>query len=142
MATETHHDDIGHMWAHAILLEESWVHMPCILNDQNDLIWQLLQVPQVCYDALHKDTSSNPLLIAYHVVHFAGWSDASTTLNGFLKAENLVFCLFMNSLRWKWPSSLNNWQSKVVGYHCAHCNKSQQNSYFCCLLAAVSICTT
>jgi len=46
-------------------------------------------------------------LIVQHKVHFAGWSDVSTTLCGFSEAQNLVL-LFMNPLRWKWALSLNH----------------------------------
>jgi len=39
--------DIYCMWVCAILLEKCCVHMPCSLNEWNDLMLQLLQVPLV-----------------------------------------------------------------------------------------------
>jgi len=38
------------------------------------------------------------------------------TLCKFSEAQNLVFCLLMNTLRHKWASSLSHRQSKVAGY--------------------------
>jgi len=54
------------------------------------------------------------LLIPHDMVHFAGWSDISIILCGFSEVQILMFCLFAHSLRWKWASSLNHRQSKVV----------------------------
>jgi len=47
------------------------------------------------------------------------------TLCGFSEVQKLVFCLFMNQSKWKWALSLNHRQSKVAGYCCTNCKKSQ-----------------
>jgi len=100
-------DSIYWMWACIILLEKCCVHMPCSLNDWNDHIIQLLQAPLICYCALHKDQPNKAL-------------HANCIPRGcvFSEAQNIVFCLFTNPLRWKWASSLNHEQSKVAACYC------------------------
>jgi len=108
---------------------EKCVHMPCSLNDCNYLILQVLQVPLVCYGALHKDQTNKHLLpdctshsaffrLQWHL-HDSVW---------IFKAQNFMFCLFINTMRWKWNSSLNHRQPRVVGYCCTNCKKSQHKS--------------
>jgi len=60
------------------------------------------------------------LLITHHTVHFAAWSDVSTTLCGFSDVQNLVFCSFTNQAKRKWASSLNHRQLKVAFYVARH----------------------
>jgi len=132
-------DNICCMWECTIFLEKCCVHMPCSLNDQNDVILQLLQVLLVCYGAIYKNWSNKPLL-------------ADCTLHGtFCRMEwhlhdsvdfqrpRTSFSLFTSPWSWKWALSLSHKQSKVVGYCCTNHKKSWQNSHFCCLLASVSI---
>jgi hypothetical protein len=57
---QTHHDILC-MWSCTIMLGKC-VHMSCSLNDQNDLILQLPQLPLVCFGALQKGGSNKPLL--------------------------------------------------------------------------------
>jgi len=60
---QTHHTGRPRqMWASIILLEKCCVHMPCSLNDQNDLILQFMQVLLVCYGAHHQHQSNKPML--------------------------------------------------------------------------------
>jgi hypothetical protein len=47
-------DDIRCLSECTILLEKCCVHMPCSLNEQNDFILQVLQIPLDCYGALHE----------------------------------------------------------------------------------------
>jgi hypothetical protein len=42
--------------------KKCFFHMPCSLNDRNNLILRLLQLLMVCYGVLHKDRSNKPLL--------------------------------------------------------------------------------
>jgi hypothetical protein len=97
----THHagypSDIHCMCVCTILLEKCCVHRPCSLNNGNHLILQLVQVP---WFVTVPSTKIGPtclcLLTAHHTEHFVGWRDASTSLGGFSKAQNFVFCLFTN----------------------------------------------
>jgi hypothetical protein len=82
---------------------------------------QLLQVLLASYVSLHKDQFNKPLHADCipHVI-FCRESDVFLTVCQFSEAQNLVFCLFMNPLSWKWASSLNHRQPKVTAYILLH----------------------
>jgi len=131
-------DSIHCMGACTILLEKCCVHMPCYWND---LILQLLQVPLVHYDALHKDWFISPCLLIAHLSAFCRMYWHLNNSAWIIRGPVSCVLFVHDPLRWKWASSLNHKPSKVAGYCCLNCKKSWQNSHLCCMLLAVTICT-
>jgi len=88
-----------------------------------------------CWFVTMPSTKISPLslclLTTQYMVHFARWSDVSTTLCGFSETLNFMFCLFKNPSRWEWappcctPSftvcvvylATNSWYSHIQWYH-------------------------
>jgi hypothetical protein len=105
-------DDVRCMWEYTVMLEKCCVHMPCSLNDQNDLILQLVQVPVVSYSALNKDWC-NKTLLADCTPHSAfcrlEWR-LFYSMWIFRGPEPRVF-LFTHPSRWNSDLSLNHRQS-------------------------------
>jgi hypothetical protein len=72
--------------AFMILMEYYGFHVVCCMNDQNDPILHLLQVPPASYGALQKYLNNKHLPAdCKHVIYFAGWNGVSITTYRFHK---------------------------------------------------------
>jgi len=122
---------------YTVLLGNCCVHMPSSLNDKNDFIFQLLQVPYVCYGALHKVQPSKPL-VADCTPHSAFC--ISTTLGFESHRTSCSACSQThwsgNGLHHQTTGSLR-WRGTI-----AQTSRCPDRICFLCLLVAVVICTT